>query len=271
VIDSHPIDCLECQTQLAEFALDELPERMRAPIAAHLESGCLACNEQLAELLSGFSKLAYALPAHQPAARIEQDLLDRIAVRKSESRRVGTFDSRPETESRKRAIRRLVVTALALAASVIGIALWSNWHTRSSQGFVGSGDWAAVRRRVERANAAEQFAVIPQLSFASLRQPSARSAAQGYVVVDRFTKQWHVYVFHLPAPAQDHRYHLWIDLGDSRFQHLGEAEIDSDGTLARVISVPADVVDPRGLAISDEAGDAPDHPTGENVVEAPLR
>jgi hypothetical protein len=80
-----------------------------------------------------------------------------------------------------------------------------------------------------------------------------------------------VYAFHLPAPAQGRRYHLWIDLGDSRFKHLGAVEIDSEGTLARLVSVPADVVDARGLAISDEVDDVPDHPTGDNVVEAPLR
>lgn len=269
--DPQPIDCLKCQSHLAEFALDELPEQLRASVAAHLESGCPACSEQLSELLNGFAKLAFALPAHQPGARVERDLFDRIAARNLEPAEMRHVASQIDSKSRKQALRRLLATALALAASVIGIAMWSNWRGPSSQTSGGPGDWAAVQQRVERANAAEHFAAIPQLKFASLRQPAAENAVQGYVVVDRLAKQWHVYAFHLPPLEQKRRYHLWIDLGDSRFQHLENVEVDSEGTLARVISVPADVVEPRGLAISDEADDAPDHPTGENILEAPLQ
>ncbi|HEX4413279.1 MAG TPA: anti-sigma factor [Lacipirellulaceae bacterium] len=260
---------MECQSRLAEFALDELPEQLRAPVVAHLGTGCVACNEQLADLLSGFAKLAIALPTELPAERIERGLLNRVAVQKRETARFSAVGATAGSESRRHALRRLLVSALALAASVVGIAMWSAWHGRIGRTEAEPRAWGEVVRRVEQANAAERFAEIPQLKFASLRQPS--SDVTGYVVVDKLAKQWHVYALHLPAPATGRRYHLWIDLGDSRFKHVGAAEIDGAGTLAQIVDVRADMVNAQGLAISDEADEVLDHPTGQNMVEAPLR
>jgi Anti-sigma-K factor rskA len=283
VTDSHFITCDECQSRLEEFALDELAVDVRTQVADHLADGCPACNQRLGQILDDLAQLAHSLPIEQPPPRIERELLNRIAANKmvgdrpnfSEStRKNGTVplsDPAPTRKiSPKSLTRGLIAAALALAATIMGIAAWNTWRDILKNPNGAGSPWAELQLRVDQANASQQFPSIPQLQFASLGSHSPEIPVTGYVVQDHLARQWHVYAFHLPALPAGRAYQLWFDTGNAQFVSAGAADVDPEGTLSRLIDVPSDLLAIKGLAISDEPTTGSDHPTGEKFFEAPL-
>jgi len=272
VIDSHPISCDECQSRLEEFALDELPIELRTQVADHLADGCPACNQRLSQILEDLAQLVHALPAERPPQRVEHALVDRIAGKRAPGRVVETpvRPSAVKKISPKSLTRSLVAAALALAATILGVAAWSTWRDIWNNPPGAPFGWAELQRRVDQANASQQFPSIPQLQFASLGSHSPEVPVAGYIVQDKLARQWHVHAFHLPALPAGRVYQLWFDLGSSRFVPAGPADVDDEGTLSRLVDVPTDLLAIKGLAISDEPASGSDRPTGESLFEATL-
>jgi hypothetical protein len=270
--DLNSISCAECQSRLEEFALDELNGELRVRVEQHLIEGCSACNQHLADMLSEFAALAHSLPNERPPQHVERALRNRIAVQSLRREALAGTDSHVSTavSSPKSLTRRLVSVAVALAATIIGIAIWANRHKDLNGTTTSADPWADVQRRVEQADASQHFSTIPRLRFASFGTHSPKDAVEGYIVEDRLAKQWHVYVFHLPALPAGRGYQLWFDAGDSHFVRAGSAVANDDGTISCVVDLPKDVPAVRGLAISDEANADAEQPSRDNLVEAPL-
>ncbi len=268
--DPQPITCDDCQQRLEEFALDELTGDVREQVARHLDDGCRACNSQLAQITADLASLAYTLPAQAPPPQIERDLLRRIAAQSprrplAETHVVSVPRSRI---SRKSLSRGLIAAAAALAAGLGGIAAWNAWQGGST-GF-GFDEWAELRRRVDEANEAQQFADVPQLNFVSLRGPAPQQPVHGYVVTDHPMRQWHIYVFNLPALPEDRSYQLWFATADNRPVPAGMVKVDASGTISQVVDLPSDLPAITGLAISDEPPTGSTAPTGQHIYQADL-
>lgn len=267
--DPKSIPCAECQSRLEEFALDELSGDARSRIVEHLSGGCVSCNQRLSEMLSEFAQLAFALPRELPPMRGERSLLKQIAEQRGATGDVGlrpTLDE-PVDISPKSLSRRLVAAAMVLAATVLGIALWT---TRSDVSATSSAQWAELQRRVDQANASQQFTEIPQLHFASVGNKATEVSAEGYVVHDQIARQWHVYALRLPVLPAGHVYQVWFDMGNSRFVRAGVAQADNEGTISCVIDMPAETGEVKALAISAEPSADAQRPSDDILIEAPL-
>ena len=265
--DSHIMNCAECQSRLEEFALDELPIDVRTRVAKHLSDGCSACNLKLSEILGDFAQLAHALPIERPTMRVERQLLQRIAAERGPNDTAAPSISLAENKklSSISLTHSLMAITAALAATVVGVALWT-----TRDGSPNSSRWAELDLRVDRANALQEFSTIPQIRFVSLGRHVPEVPVEGYIVQDAIAKQWHVHVFHMPAIPKGRVYQLWFDMGDSRFERARIADVDEDGTLSCLVDVPSDLVAIRGLVISDEPGADSERPTVDNIVEAML-
>jgi hypothetical protein len=270
VTDSRSITCSECQSQLEEFALDELAEKDRAHVAAHLAGGCSECSERLSEILSDFAQLAYSLPMERPTMRVDRTLRDRIAEERVPDKiRLVQVSIETRRTSPRFLTRGLIAAAVALAATILCIAAWTTRQNKSA--VPASQQWAELQRRVEQADASQQFPAIPQMRFASLGTRKLEKPVIGYIVEDQPARQWHVYALNLPKLPEGHVYQMWFDMGNSRFVRAGTAEVDDTGTIHRLIDVPSDLGAIHGLAISDEANNDTGRPTGENLLEATLQ
>lgn len=267
--DPQSITCAECQSRLEEFVLDELSADVRTRVAEHLSTGCASCNQRLVETLSDFAQLAYSLPRELPPMRGERDLLKRIAAQRGpETADVSNqLPVEAAKMSPKSLTRRLVAAAMVLAATVVGIALWTTRHDVSS---AATSQWAELQRRVDQANASQQFPEIPQLHFASVGNRSPEVRVEGYIVHDAIAKQWHVYAFRLPMLPAGHIYQVWFDMGDSNFVRAGVANADDEGSISCLVDAPPDLGAVRGLAISAESGADAERPSGDSLIEAPL-
>jgi anti-sigma-K factor RskA len=268
MIDPELITCDDCQDRLEEFALDELEGDVRDQVARHLRGGCRACNAHLAQITAELATLAHALPVHAPPREIERDLFDRIAAQS----RPRALEEAPVTLrqtpiSKKSLTRSLVAAAAVLAACLAGIATWNAWQGRRTG--LGLEEWAELRRRVDEADEAQRFGAVPELSFVSVRGPAPEKPVQGYIVADHSARQWHVYVFNLPALPQDRTYQLWFATGDKPVA-AATAEADADGTLSTIIDLPSELPAITGLAISDEPQSGSTEPTGDHIYQADL-
>lgn len=269
--DAHSITCSECRSDLAAFALDDLPGNRCALIAAHL-GDCPECSSRLNECVSELSQLVHMLPPEAPPMRVERILLNRIAAQQLRREAAiipsaaSTFPRTDPAPSR----RGRLAAAFAMAAMLFAVAAWTVHLNRINNTADQPAPWAELQRRVADAEASQRFSNIPQLHFASLKIPAAKSSVEGFVVQDLIAKQWHVYALHLPKLPADRAYQLWFDLGNSHFSRAGITSIDADGTVSCIINAPADHVAVRGLAISDEPATGSESPTGENLVESPL-
>lgn len=266
------ITCEDCQSRLEEFALDELTGEVRDRISQHLQDGCSACNERLGELLSEFAAMVYALPTERPTMRVDRTLRNRMEAQRlrDETLRTESIPAPVTTASTPRT-RRLIAVALALAATVLGIAAWTAYQDRTMQRTAMDRSWLDLRRRIEQADAEQHFSEIPQIQFASLGKRELKTPVVGYVVEDKVLRQWHVYALHLPELQPGYTYQLWFDMGNSKLVHAGTAEVDATGTAQRLIDLPPGLGKVEGLVISQEATLDTAHPSGEIVVEAKLQ
>ena len=189
-------------------------------MAAHLESGCVRCNERLAELVETLAVVGRSLPQFEPPARIERELMSRIAVGNPEIQSVEHTDYRQTS-------RKWIAAAAALAASLVGIAFWIN-RTPPQPSFVVG--WAELEQRIRVAQQAQRLILGPQLKFVSRGDHSAPDAeVAGVVVEDRLAHQCHVFIQNLSPLAVDQEYRLWFVLADGNYLPAGSVQPDAGG------------------------------------------
>lgn len=261
--------CDDCRDRLEEFALDELDGDVRNQVARHLDS-CHECNKQLAQIVADLAAFAHTLPELAPPQRVERDLFRRINAQ-STRRAAGESPvvTTPPTQDPTSALSHgLIAAAVALAACLAGLAVWSSWHNRTTG--VGPDEWVELERRVHEAELNQQFNAAPQLNFASLRGPAPEKPVHGYVVTDRVMNQWHIYVFNLPALPEGRVYQLWFTTGSDPPIPATTVEADADGTISTVVDVPSNLTMVSGLAISDEPTSGSQSPSGEHIYQANL-
>jgi hypothetical protein len=244
----EPTDCNWCQARLDEFALDELAAGDRAQVAAHLESGCAQCNEQLAELVETFAALSRSLPQIELPARIERELMSRIAATRSELPVIDRAAPPPRS-------RKWLAAAAGLAASVAAAAYWIN-RTPPQPSFVVG--WAELEQRIRAAQQAQQLILGPQLRFVSRGDDLAPDTdVAGVVVEDRLAHQCHVYVHNLPPLASDQEYRLWFVVADNSYLPAGSVQLDADGNASALLELPEADVGTIAVAISAESKSVP--------------
>ena len=275
--DQRHINCDECQQRLEEFALDELSEAEGLQVRDHLTTGCYICNLQLAQIVADWSVTPSLLPAELPPLRIERELMQSIAG-KSPRPQMSSATPLPEADLRpvtRPSSKRLITAALAVAASLLGLAAWTSWHDGNGQNsthdLAGEAAYQAeLQRRVEQADHSQHFSSIPQLHFAYVNNPAPPKPVHGYLVADQITRQMHLYAFDLPPLAEGRTYEVWLVTKDSQFISAGRLDTDTEGASNRIIDLPSDVPKVTAIAISDEPTVGSPKPTGPNFVKADL-
>jgi anti-sigma-K factor RskA len=271
---SEPVllNCDDCQQLLEEYALEELSDDLNAQISDHLASGCQACNRRLGDIVTGLAMLPAGLAQESPPARLERELMARIARRQPDPPAAAeSYTPALQCRSRSRLLTiRLVGAAAALAAGVMGVAAWFSWtHGLWQQQFNNdAGTWAELEQRFDEAEESQRFLSVSQLQFVSLRNPSLDAQVRGHIIVDEASRQWHVYVFNLPALPEGRQFQLWLETGDGNFVSAGTIQPDSSGIAGQLIDPPLDLGAIRGIGISDEPLSASDRPTGDSRYRA---
>lgn len=276
--DQRHLTCDECQQRLEEFALDELSEAEGLLVRDHLTTGCYVCNLQLAQIVADWSVSPSLLPAELPPLRIERELMQSIAGKSPRPQMSSANPPLPEADLKpitRPSSRRLITAALAVAASLLGLAAWTSWHggngRNSTNDLAGEAPYQAeLQRRVEQADHSQHFSSIPQLKFAYVNNPAPPKPVHGYIVADQIARQMHLYVFDLPALAEGRAYEVWLVAKDGQFISAGRLETDAEGTANKIIDLPSDAPQVTGIAISDEPTVGSPNPTGPNFVKADL-
>ncbi len=263
--DSYDISCEACQDRLDEFALDVLPVDVCAQVSAHLDGGCPDCNRRLAELLADLAQLPQSLPLAAPPPSVERELMRRITAERSQAPNAPPADA---TKSRR---WLLAAASLAVAASLVGVALWLG-RPAPAPSTIGPapGDWAELERRILDAQESQQINSTPQLHFVS-RGPAAPAAdVYGYVVQDRLTQQFHIYVFNLPQLADDRAYQFWFVTNDGQYLPENSVRPAADGSISLLVEQPSSATEVVAVAISNEPAEGSQSPSRDSLLEATL-
>jgi hypothetical protein len=138
----NEMNCHEFQDMAAELALGVLTGRERAQAMAHLEH-CEACRENVRQLTLTGEGLLGLLPAMEPPAGFETQVMDRIGLTAPaparrfawlpHAGRRGASHSRPDRAGQLSRTRRMfAVAAVALAVLVGGLGGWALGNGASS-------------------------------------------------------------------------------------------------------------------------------------------
>jgi Putative zinc-finger len=138
----NAMNCHQFQDMAAELALGVLTGRERAQAMAHLEH-CEACRENVRQLTLTSEGLLELLPAMEPPAGFETQVMDRIGLTAPaparrfawlpHAGRRGASHSRPDQPARLSRTRRMfAVAAVALAVLAGGLGGWALRNGASS-------------------------------------------------------------------------------------------------------------------------------------------
>jgi hypothetical protein len=274
--DPHAFTCAQCQQQLEEFALDELPEVAGEQVAKHLATGCESCNHRLVELLGAWSAAAHLLPPQLPPLQIERDLMSRVRGKQpsiSPTAETSTRAQRDPPTVESNTNPRLIAV-LALAASLLGVAVWiaaggDHFGKFSAELAEEAAFRSELQRRAEQADRLQHLSV-PHLNFKYVRNQAPAKPIHGYIVSDELSHQWHIYTFNLPPLAEGRKYALWLVSTDNKFIAAGPLEVDSDGTSSKLIDLTDDVSIFNAIAISEESAAGSTEPGRDVFVTADL-
>jgi anti-sigma-K factor RskA len=248
---NHLTDDLQEQASL--YAAGAMPESERAEYLRHLEDDqCAVCRDEVKDLQSAMSMLAFSAPSAAPSPSVRERLLEQARSTVQTKRQSLPFLRRRWAE--------LITSAAAIGAIVVTLAATeaNNELKRLTQVLVSR----ISQLEVEVARNHNYIAVLtsPGVRVINLAGQGTNVQANGRIFWDQSQNKWFMYVRDLPRVSADQSYELWFV--PKTGNPLKAAVFNTEGSSYEVeIDVP-EGLDLKAAAVTTEPAGGSDQPSG---------
>jgi len=199
--DQHPIE-----EQLDLYALGALEGEERRQVELHLAT-CADCTRTLAEVRGVLASLVLSAEQKAPAARVKQQLLQRIQEEAAPAIAVKPGAALPHRPAGSWWIRLWAPAAVALAA--IAIVFWVSNRRLASEVETLRQNQLVQQAELDRVRAISELAMAPDTVSVSLASAAAGFPGHGRVLYNE-RRGALVYAGSVPPLASGKAYELWV-------------------------------------------------------------
>ncbi len=241
----------ELEQEIPLLALGGLPLAEQARLEEHL-AVCPSCRALLSQYQFVMEELNAQVPAKQPSAQLEENLMRRIAVSPKTLPKVDA-PRKPEFWRQPIALPRW---AFALAALILLLLL----------GIMGA--LALRMQRVDGVNAEQvaQLVTSPDRRFVQLASVSGGAKApEGFICVLSGNSTALLWLYNLAPLDSDHAYQIWLRSGNTR-EEGGLFRPGSDGKALVLVNAPRPLDNYEEIGITIESAWGSPGPTTPRVI-----
>ncbi|MDA0657461.1 MAG: anti-sigma factor [Planctomycetota bacterium] len=234
--------CLECQSELERYALDENRCADKQAITEHLIN-CADCRDSVRSLREAWASLAEVLASVPINESLEDRILERVSKIPSSVEKTIPL--------RGRYARSHILQSRYMVASVVLMGLISYFYLRPASDYPLSrtAEDLVVRelaQRLKHLDEMKQVFASPQLRYVALHSDDGPQPAGAYLVYDPVKNEGHFLAYGLPATGMPQHFVLWLLDVHQEVIHSAVFSRDKQGGGAVSIPFPKD---PRRVAI----------------------
>ncbi len=258
--------CEERHNLLIDYALGQLDPTAEVELQAHLDSGCVLCKNELAEIEVTWASLAISLEPVEIPSEVEERILSRVrsSIKPKASSQQITSHSNNRVEYRSHhspARDQPSVMLFVLAASLLGIATSVVcWQV------------LAPTNNLSDDSNTEQYAWgDPAINghptgfrTVGLRPLTHREGLTLSIVRNELVSQWHLLISGIPPVGSESSLQLWAELKSGKYLPLATLSISQTNTASALIDLPGESTEFVGLWLTLEDSDKSELP-GEEV------
>ncbi len=252
----------ELRELIGGYLLGALSEAERAEVEAHLR-GCEECRTDVRALSRVVSGLAWAVPQHEPPARLRERVLG-----------TGRNSARVVRVPPRISLAWLAAAAALVCAVAVG---WYSWQLRGrmselsgelarTRGAAASAATAASEARDRAARAEQKLAILaaPDVTTVDLAGQPVAPGARGRAFWSR-SRGLLVTAGGLPAPPPGKVYQLWV-VTPAAPVSAGLFRPDAQGRVETLVPPPAGVTTASAVAVTLEPEGGVAAPTGAKYL-----
>ena len=261
------MNCSRCQDLIIPYALSALEPDEREQVHAHLQTGCVRCNAELAEVQATLAQLPLSLDPVPPPAGLRSRLMKRL-----EADRTPASDGslQPPLAMSRRWRWAEPILAGGLAAAVTAGLLWGKIDRQQRELADLRSQIVRQEARVDQLQAGLEQDVntlrlfaSPAVQLVTLQNPAGQAPAKGRVFWDKDREAFHLYASGLKPTSSGRAYEMWFINSDQKKIPAGTFTVNSRGEGSLVAQPPADAGKIAAIAVTNEPAGGSPQPTGQ--------
>ncbi|WP_372896650.1 zf-HC2 domain-containing protein [Stieleria sp.] len=262
------LQCKECRELLPQYLMDELDQDVSRSVRSHLDSGCLQCRAELAELAEAIGQLTAGSVEHPAPSVDREQVWANINGRIEEpvlNPPIQPVAQKATSAGTGRGLNLFTAIICSLAAgflvmSVIRMASDPHSDVFGYNFFRNDRDQIASRGDADGGPGQSEIGNLQTVALHRVDDPKRQC---GTIVFDAYESQIHVFLSGLPALTAGQTYMFWFR--DSNGQWLSPTRLQTRrGVVKQVIDVPPHHT-PLTFAITIE-GEADDDKSKSRVA-----
>jgi anti-sigma-K factor RskA len=247
------------------YAIGSLDAADRAPLEAHLASGCADCAKALEEARWLVSQLAYLAPDAAPSDMLKARLLETVRAE---------LPGLPERQSPAR-MATLPWTLWAGVAALLLFSVYSAWNERRLHSEVSDLQQQAAAQRIERQKLEQQLTAARAQAHEAMIWSDPKSVKIMLPAKDpkmpQLEAMWHpelglcVRGWKVPSPGEKRVLQLWLIPKKPGGKPMPSVTFwpDATGTFSAMVENPPHAIsDTQALAVTEEPMGGSEQPTG---------
>jgi len=250
--------CEEVRELIPQHLLGLLEAQEAEKVAAHVESGCVACAAEIASWSEAQAAMAFALPAEEPSDLAKARLM--AAIRKDAAPRSGAGAGRFWMKA-----AWLSAAAGILLASLTGVAVSRRYQAEAAtlheQIRRQKEELARLELQFRRTRDTVLLVCSPGSKVIDLQGQEALPSAAARMFWDVRKGGWRLYADNLPPAGAGKTYQLWLVTASAKIS-AGVFDPARDEEPAGSVTIPAAAGPVIAAAITPEPSGGSPQPTG---------